>query len=169
MDPRGYLKSYGWVEGEALQQGGLKRPILVTHKKNAFGIGHTSNQAEAWWEKMFDGQLKSLDVTSKNGAVSFIQDEQSLKNFTKNQSPLYKMFVKGGLLQGTIKKEQEIDRTGSEQLMIFDLGENSKTNKKKCKKDRKQGKHKEKKDRHKSKKKGKVKDGKLKKKHRSKT
>ncbi|KAG7885634.1 hypothetical protein KL938_000666 [Ogataea parapolymorpha] len=169
MDPRGYLKSYGWIEGEALQQGGLKRPILVTHKKNAFGIGHTSNQAEAWWEKMFDGQLKSLDVTSNNGAVSFVQDAQSLKEFAKSQSPLYKMFVKGGLLQGTIKKEPEIDRTGSEQLMIFDLGDNSKTSEKKCEKDRKERKHKEKKDKHKSKKKGKVKDGKIKKKHKSKT
>ncbi|KAG7841441.1 hypothetical protein KL942_001320 [Ogataea angusta] len=168
MDPRRYLKSYGWVEGEALQQGGLKRPILVTHKKNAFGIGHTSNQAEAWWEKMFDGQLKSLDVTSKNGTVSFAQDEQSLKEFAESQSPLYKMFVKGGLLQGTIEKEPEIGRSGSEQLMIFDLGDNSEKRKKKRKKDRKERKHKEKKEKHKSQKKGEVKDGKIKK-YKSKT
>ncbi|KAG7710554.1 hypothetical protein KL949_000907 [Ogataea haglerorum] len=168
MDPRGYLKSYGWIEGEALQRGGLKRPILVSHKKNVFGIGHTSNQAEAWWEKMFDGQLKSLDVTSKNGAVSFVQDEKSFKEFAKSQSPLYKMFVKGGVLQGTIKKEPEIDRPGHEQLMIFDLDDSKKKGKKR-KKDRKQGKHKEKKRRRKSKRKDRVKEGKIKKKYEPKT
>ena len=37
MDSKGYLQSYGWIEGEALRDGGLKRPILVKHKKDKKG------------------------------------------------------------------------------------------------------------------------------------
>lgn len=47
MDSKGYLKSYGWQEGEALQKGGLKKPILVKHKKDKKGLGCAPGQDDS--------------------------------------------------------------------------------------------------------------------------
>ncbi|KAH3671797.1 hypothetical protein WICMUC_004555 [Wickerhamomyces mucosus] len=102
MDSSAYLKSYGWKEGEALRQGGIKKPILVKHKNNKKGIGHeVNNGGDAWWERLFDGQLKGLDVNVEGGDVTFKQDKVIASAIPKNESPLYKMFVKGETLQGT--------------------------------------------------------------------
>ncbi|GME79458.1 unnamed protein product [Ambrosiozyma monospora] len=114
MDSKGYLKHYGWQEGQALKKGGLKKPILVKHKYDNKGIGHGSNEAEAWWERVFDGQLKSLSVTPgdsrsgsgtstpKSGGISFNQGVVVASGVSKSVSPLYRMFVRGEGLAGTI-------------------------------------------------------------------
>lgn len=102
-----YLQSFGWKEGEALKKGGLKKPILVKHKKDTKGLGHDTNDSDMWWEKLFDGQLKNLEVNNnnKNGEVSFQTNEEKVVNaFQKSISPLYKMFVKGEGLAGTVGK-----------------------------------------------------------------
>jgi len=106
MDSKGYLEQYGWKQGEALKRGGIKKPILVKHKKDKKGIGHQPNgSADAWWERLFDGQLKGLDVTqdSANG-ISFKQDKVVASAVKKQDSPLYRMFVRGETLQGTSGK-----------------------------------------------------------------
>lgn len=106
MDAKIYLQSYGWKEGEALKQGGLRKPILVKHKKDTKGLGHDTNDAEAWWERLFDGQLKNLEVKNGSaGAVSFEQNSETVvKDVRKATSPLYRMFVKGQGLAGTVGK-----------------------------------------------------------------
>ena len=107
MDGAVYLMSYGWTQGEALRHGGLKRPILVKHKKDQKGLGHNADQQEAWWERVFDGQLKSLDVNTSGGSsseVSFTQREVKVSGISKNVSPLYRMFRYGGILEGSIKE-----------------------------------------------------------------
>lgn len=106
MDAKIYLQSYGWKEGEALKQGGLRKPILVKHKKDTKGLGHDTNDAEAWWERLFDGQLKNLEVKNGSaGAVSFEQNSETVvKDVRKANSPLYRMFVKGQGLAGTVGK-----------------------------------------------------------------
>lgn len=106
MNARVYLKSYGWVEGEALQNGGLKKPILVKHKKDLKGLGHDSNDSDNWWEKLFDGQLKNLEVNQgPNNEVSIkTNDDLVERDLRKLTSPLYKMFVKGKGLEGTVGK-----------------------------------------------------------------
>lgn len=105
MDSQKYLESYGWKKGEPLQKGGLKKPILVSHKFDLKGIGHHSNDTICWWETVFDGQLKSLDVNKDKG---FENDEKIRKEIEnserKKNSPLYQMFVKGSVLMGTIDK-----------------------------------------------------------------
>ena len=105
MDSQKYLESYGWKKGEPLQKGGLKKPILVSHKFDLKGIGHHSNDTICWWETVFDGQLKSLDVNKDKG---FENDEKIRKEIENNErkknSPLYQMFVKGSVLMGTIDK-----------------------------------------------------------------
>lgn len=111
MDAKVYLKSFGWTEGEPLKKGGLKKPILVKHKKDTKGLGHDSNNADMWWEKLFDGQLKNLEVNSGNSTdgVSFKHNNETvLKTLNRNMSPLYRMFVKGEGLEGTVGK---IDHT----------------------------------------------------------
>jgi len=104
MDSARYLKSYGWTHGEPLRKGGLRKPILVKHKKDTKGLGHNVDDQEAWWERVFDGQLKSLDVNSegKNG-ISFTQGEIKPSGISQNVSPLYRMFVRGGVLEGSMQ------------------------------------------------------------------
>ena len=58
--------------------------------------------------KLFDGQLKNLEVNNnnKNGGVSFETNEEKVVDaFQKSISPLYKMFVKGEGLAGTVGKQ----------------------------------------------------------------
>lgn len=124
MDAKIYLQSYGWKEGEALKQGGLKKPILVKHKKDTKGLGHDSNDAEAWWERLFDGQLKNLEVKNgSSGAVSFEQNSESVvKDVRKANSPLYRMFVKGTGLAGTVGKTKhtQIKSTKIDASKVYD-------------------------------------------------
>jgi nucleolar protein TMA23 len=108
LDSSGYLKSYNWKEGEALQKGGIRKPILVKHKKDKKGIGHQVNgSADAWWERLFDGQLKGLDVTHGDGdsGVTFKQEKVVVASAVPvHESPLYRMFVRGETLKGTTGK-----------------------------------------------------------------
>ncbi|KAG0671173.1 hypothetical protein C6P45_001187 [Maudiozyma exigua] len=105
-----YLKSYGWEEGKALKEGGLRKPILAKHKRDKKGLGSApgGDDSEAWWERLFDGHLKNLEVTSsstKSGIV-FKQNEVVATAVSKQSSPLYQWFVKGEGLKGTIKQEE---------------------------------------------------------------
>lgn len=105
MDARLYLKNYGWQDGQALKNGGIKKPILVKHKKDKKGLGSDGNDADVWWERLFDGQLKTLDVTSSSNGVSFETNTIEAENhLRRSMSPLYKMFVKGEGLAGTVGK-----------------------------------------------------------------
>lgn len=114
MNASEYLQAYGWKQGEALQKGGLRKPILVKHKKDTRGLGHGSDMQEAWWERMFDGQLKGLDVnTEGSDGIQFCQNEVKPSGISRHLSPLYRMFVWGGVLEGTIdqlKKQQEDEK-----------------------------------------------------------
>ncbi|KAM9914885.1 hypothetical protein OXX69_000200 [Metschnikowia pulcherrima] len=107
MDASSYLQSFGWQEGQALQKGGLKKPILVKHKKDNKGLGSEVNDADMWWERLFDGQLKSLEVTSGSNGVSVKQNEKEVADhMRKANSPLYRMFVRGEGLAGTVGKTE---------------------------------------------------------------
>lgn len=104
-----YLQSYGWTEGEALQKGGLRRPILVKHKKDTKGLGADGNDTDLWWERLFDGQLKNLEMTSGSDGILFKQNSSNVDTFMrKATSPLYKMFVKGTGLAGTVGKKEGV-------------------------------------------------------------
>ncbi|QEU60402.1 Tma23 [Kluyveromyces lactis] len=107
MDSKGYLKSYGWQEGEALRSGGLKKPILVKHKKDKKGLGCAPghDDSEAWWERLFDGQLRNLDIKSGSDGISFKQNEVVASSISKSDSPLYRSFVRGEVLKGTIETD----------------------------------------------------------------
>ncbi|SCU97324.1 LADA_0H05688g1_1 [Lachancea dasiensis] len=105
MDSRSYLKSYGWVEGEALRAGGLKRPILVKHKADKKGLGSApgGDDGDMWWETLFDGHLKNLEIgKASDGNINFKKNIANSTTVIKDKSPLYNMFVKGEVLKGTI-------------------------------------------------------------------
>ncbi|KAL3241258.1 Tma23p RNJ42_03350 [Nakaseomyces bracarensis] len=111
MDGRSYLKSYGWQEGEGLRKGSLKKPILVKYKRDkkglGGGVGH--NDGEAWWERLFDGHLKNLDVSTdsnSDGEIVFKQNKAVATSVRKESSPLYQWFVKGEGLKGTLKEDK---------------------------------------------------------------
>ena len=110
MNASEYLKSYGWKHGEALRQGGLKKPILVKHKKDTKGLGHDANDADLWWEKLFDGHLKNLEVNNgSKGEVSFqLNTQKVVSDVKKATSPLYRMFVRGEGLLGTVGKTEHV-------------------------------------------------------------
>lgn len=155
MDGATYLMNYGWTEGEALRMGGLKKPILVKHKKDSKGLGHNADQHEAWWERVFDGQLKSLEVGgSSSDGISFVQKEIKVSGISKNVSPLYRMFRYGGILEGSLK-EVKISVSGSTDSTTATSSNSSsgdEKDKKKSKKSKKDKKTKESKKKDKSKK-----------------
>lgn len=127
MDSKEYLKSYGWKEGEALKKGGLRKPILVKHKKDKKGLGCAPGQddSEAWWERLFDGHLKGLDVKldAKEGGIKFEQKKVVASAVSKASSPLYKSFVRGEGLKGTIDKSLIINE---EHIVISEVATGSK-------------------------------------------
>lgn len=142
MDTQKYLESYGWIPGTALQKGGLKKPILVSHKYDLKGVGNTSKESVAWWETVFDGQLKSLDVNT-----GFVFDKQLKTKVEqeelKKNSPLYQMFVKGATLVGSkevesIKSIPDGPKMPSDsQLVFFDSDSDSDSESKASRKARK--------------------------------
>lgn len=106
MNSQRYLESYGWTPGQPLQKGGIKKPILVSHKFDLKGVGHASKESVSWWETLFDGHLKSLDVNSKDGFGNDAEKLQKLEREEKKKtSPLYQMFVKGEVLMGSADRK----------------------------------------------------------------
>ena len=151
IDSKEYLKSYGWQEGEALRNGGLKKPILVKHKRDRKGLGTTpgNDDSKVWWEQMFDTQLKSLDVFAGNKAgeeIVFKQNEDVARSLSKQNSPLYQWFVKGEGLKGTIDSKYlpEVNtKVVSSNIIISDRkGDKKKLKEKKEKKEKKKKKSK---------------------------
>ncbi|KAH0536507.1 hypothetical protein FGG08_006632 [Glutinoglossum americanum] len=115
MDTARYLKSQGWLgTGHPLSAGrGLPRPLLVSQKLDARGLGKKQNHADQWWARAFDNSLEGLEVQQGNiGAdgtseVTVTQREKGglLESLVSGKGALYSMFVKGEGLVGTIGKD----------------------------------------------------------------
>ncbi|KAK9479717.1 hypothetical protein V1514DRAFT_327216 [Lipomyces japonicus] len=101
MNSTTYLTSYGWKPGTGLKKGSIAKPILVSHKKDKKGLGSKVHDHETWWERVFDGQLQNLDVYSESQNKNSI-NTTPLTIRASNNSPLYKKFVKGEGLRGSI-------------------------------------------------------------------
>ncbi|KAK9370537.1 protein TMA23 [Lipomyces kononenkoae] len=98
MNSTTYLTSYGWTPGSGFRKDSIAKPILVHHKKDTKGLGNNALDHETWWERVFDGRLQELDVyNSKSGSEDEAQNVRGARD-----SPLYKMFVKGEGLRGSI-------------------------------------------------------------------
>ncbi|KAK9472208.1 uncharacterized protein V1510DRAFT_430682 [Dipodascopsis tothii] len=106
MNSSGYLAGYGWKPGTALRKGGLTKPLLVKHKRDTKGLGHTEHDHETWWERVFDGRLASLDVydtAAPKTTDTRYEDKYAAFAATVRaaSNPLYSRFVKGEGLAGS--------------------------------------------------------------------
>lgn len=144
MDCMEYLKSYGWKEGEALRKGGLKRSILVRHKNDRKGLGASTSRddTDTWWERMFNGQLKNLNVNiNKSEGITFKQNESVDCALSKERFRLYDRFYRGDDLEGTIKTKNKQEnvlvlvKNGSRKKQIADSTHLGKKKSKRSKKD----------------------------------
>lgn len=87
--------SLGWKKGQGLRPNSINKPILINQKKDNKGLGYNPQASEGWWERVFDGHLKSLGVSSNDKGVSFKFDEEQMRRST---SPLYAAFISDGVL-----------------------------------------------------------------------
>lgn len=100
MDSAAYLQRHGWRgHGHSLDQHGkgIKKPLLVSKKVDALGLGLNKHQAvsDQWWLRAFDQGLKDLG----SGKQSLLA---SVKKHGINRGGLYGRFVKGEDVPGTI-------------------------------------------------------------------
>lgn len=105
MNTEKYLQSLGWRKGEGLRPGSLRKPILLKHRKDNRGLGYNPQASDGWWERVFDGHLKTLDVNTSSSGVEISVDEEKRRRAV---SPLYAMFRPGGVLAGTIPSSKSV-------------------------------------------------------------
>ncbi|KAK9235999.1 hypothetical protein V1525DRAFT_434130 [Lipomyces kononenkoae] len=101
MNSTAYLTSYGWTPGSGFRKDSIAKPILVHHKKDTKGLGNGALDHETWWERVFDGRLQELDVYSSKTVSEDVAEALNVR--AARDSPLYKMFVKGEGLRGSIE------------------------------------------------------------------
>ncbi|EER26760.1 hypothetical protein D8B26_002821 [Coccidioides posadasii str. Silveira] len=111
MDAKAYLMSQGWSgPGNPLQSSrrpggphaglGLTKPILVARKKNTHGIGKktTHDHTNQWWLRGFEEALKGVGDDGSATPTTSASEE----NRSGMRSELYRFFVRGEGLKGTI-------------------------------------------------------------------
>lgn len=111
MDAKAYLISQGWSgPGNPLNPSrrvggphaglGLTKPILVARKKNTHGIGNktTHDHTNQWWLRGFEEALKGVGEDGSSTPTTATSED----NGTGLRSELYKFFVRGQGLKGTI-------------------------------------------------------------------
>src|SRR5687767_5479783 len=108
MDARALLKSQGWRgDGHTLHPTsdlvGLKKRLAASRKNQheTKGLGSTQYVQEQWWLSSLQEQLSGLETTATGGIAQKAKDRK--KNGADNhgnKSQLYKMFVRGGMLEG---------------------------------------------------------------------
>lgn len=112
MDPQAYLMNQGWSgPGNPLNPSrrpgahgglGLTKPILVARKKNTHGIGKktTHDHTNQWWLRGFEAALRGIGTDGNATSGSGESTPETPK------SELYKFFVRGPGLAGTIKPNE---------------------------------------------------------------
>ncbi|KAL2105594.1 hypothetical protein VUR80DRAFT_8043 [Thermomyces stellatus] len=109
MNASALLQAQGWRgEGHTLHATsdsiGLKNRLLVSRKADTSGLGASQYANDQWWLSALDEQLGGL--STKNGKVVQTVKDGKLDRLKENvgKSELYKFFVSGGTLQGTVDK-----------------------------------------------------------------
>lgn len=118
MNASALLQSQGWRgEGHTLHATsdsiGLKNRLLVGRKANTSGLGASEYANDQWWLSALDEQLGGL--STKNGKIVQTVKDGKLDRLNDNvgKSELYKFFVSGGTLQGTVDKLPSATRDGA--------------------------------------------------------
>ncbi|RAO67879.1 uncharacterized protein BHQ10_003891 [Talaromyces amestolkiae] len=120
MDAQAYLMRHGWSgPGNPLNPNrrpgthsglGLTRPLLVSRRENKIGIGKTSTKdpTNQWWLRGFEEALRGVGTdgtASPNTAVGGLAREEN--TLTRNGSQLYKFFVRGEVIPGTLSDKKK--------------------------------------------------------------
>ncbi|KAI4135903.1 MAG: hypothetical protein LQ347_000239 [Umbilicaria vellea] len=122
MDTTAYLTRQGWLgAGHSLQPGGrgIKRPLLVSQKPNALGLGKKQHDSHAdqWWARAFDSSLKSLAVDTDRatrahhvtvGGSGALEMVQNGRGKWVGKHGLYGNFVRGEGLSGTLTPKDRV-------------------------------------------------------------
>ncbi|KAH7065499.1 hypothetical protein B0J12DRAFT_37976 [Macrophomina phaseolina] len=99
MDASALLAKQGWRgagHGLGSTGHGIARPLLISNKQDALGVGKKKIQvADQWWMRAYDNGLKELG-TGKQTALS------SIRQNGMSKGGLYGFFVRGEGLAGTI-------------------------------------------------------------------
>jgi nucleolar protein TMA23 len=126
MDAQAYLMRHGWSgPGNPLnpnrrpgQHGGLglTRPLLISRRETKIGIGKTPTKdpTNQWWLRGFEEALRG--VGKDGGATATGATDDTTNSLTRNGSQLYKFFVRGEVIPGTLrdKEQQAVDKGSSE-------------------------------------------------------
>jgi nucleolar protein TMA23 len=131
MDAHAHLLSLGWAgPGHSLDSrphkgrrglaydpkqaqntgNGLIKPLLISQKKNTFGIGKKAHEPAAgneWWLKGFETALSNVGKSESERTSGTATPELSrpVNGVTGKHVGLYGFFVKGGEMEGTIGLE----------------------------------------------------------------
>ncbi|KAJ9199378.1 hypothetical protein DTO164E3_4690 [Paecilomyces variotii] len=148
MDAQAYLMRLGWDgPGNPLNPNrrpgphgglGLTRPILVARKSNKDGVGRktTKDHSNQWWLRGFEEALRGVgdDGTANESGVG-----QQGSSLIRNGSELYKFFVRGEGLKGTIEENanrlKEEKKKKKEKKTSEDSSEEKKKSRSKRKRD----------------------------------
>ena len=135
MDAHAHLLSLGWAgPGHSLDSrphkgrrglaydpkqsqnngNGLIKPLLISQKKNTFGIGkkvHEPAAGNEWWLKGFETALSNLGRSESERTSGTATPElgRPANGYTGKHVGLYGFFVKGGEMEGTIGLETETE------------------------------------------------------------
>ncbi|KAK0384115.1 hypothetical protein NLU13_8204 [Sarocladium strictum] len=118
MNAHALLTSQGWRgHGHSLHKSddkiGLAKPLLLNRKSNTFGISEKNHfTSDQWWMNAFDEQLKGLETT-KDGVRQTVTTGKlnAIEKGSLGKYSLYTSFVRGGLLEGTLKGLEEDSTT----------------------------------------------------------
>lgn len=84
---------------------GLVKPLLVSHRKNRFGIGKKAHEAPAgneWWLKGFESALGNIGKSESERSCG---TSTPINAVPVKHGGLYSFFVKGQMMQGTIGQD----------------------------------------------------------------
>jgi nucleolar protein TMA23 len=91
---------------------GLVKPLLISQKKNMFGIGKKTHEPAAgneWWLKGFENALSNIGKKGGSEATSGTATPESASasasGYRGKHTGLYGFFVKGQQMEGTIRDE----------------------------------------------------------------
>ena len=112
---------------------GLVKPLLVSQKKNGFGIGKKAYEPAAgneWWLKGFENALSNIGKNSNSDATSgaATPDTGSTSSYRGKHNGLYGFFVKGQQMEGTMQESAKGQSRGQKRKSdTFDQEEDTST------------------------------------------
>jgi hypothetical protein len=125
MDTTAYLTRQGWRgHGHSLDAHGrgIRKPLLVSKKNNAYGVGKRKHEALAnqWWNAAFEKSLKGISIGVKpeedvNKRNEIARKDQAL-DMRENETlrtkwgGLYSGFVKGDTLSGSMARQPTLQK-----------------------------------------------------------